>query len=140
MAQDPDTLFAWLGLQVHSAKAPQQAEAAVTPFPHAGLFGLPPALQLVDHQGTVPPHLQGKLLGLAPRLPDPPDQVVQCGDQRVVFGLIVGMVVAELQALQNLGTILDADQDVAAIALAGIPAAATVEGQDIVWRTRALRA
>ncbi len=66
-----------------------------------------------------------------------PIRSAQSGDQGVVFGLVVGIVVAQLEPLQALGAVLGAGDGIAAIAQARVALAAAVENEQVVGRPRA---
>ena len=124
--------FARLGLELDRTQPPQESGSPVPPIPHAGLFDLPPALKLIDHQRAVAAHLDGIFPGVPARFLDAADQIAQGGNQGVVFRLVVGIAVAKLEPFQALGAVLGAGNGIAAIAEAGVALAAAVKNQQIV--------
>ena len=97
---------------------------------HAGtkarFFALPFALDLVEHQQRIAPYDQARGLGIGPSVAQSLERGFECSDQRIVFGFVVGHLLAKLQLDDLLGTAGPA-QGIAAIAKAGVAAAAAVE-------------
>lgn len=95
-----------------------------------GFFALPAAMNLVDHQEGVAPNLDAGSFGVGASRAQPFEDGFEGRKQGVVFGFVIGALIAKAQP-HHLLLFTGPTQGITAVALAGIaPTAAIKDNAD----------